>query len=192
LNLSFGLLYVFVFSFIELRTFGAIVVGPGYHFALSRDNAKKVFAVTDPKGFLTLFDEFKNSKDMQKNDQILENKRTWDAIHRALTEGELDPQGGEMPLNHVILGGKPVNAGEDYFAAVVRPDLTPFLSEALHDMKESDFRQKYFALQNTSYSQPINEKEYALVWHQVQEIRSFLEFCSEERFAILFVGKKSE
>lgn len=166
------------------------MVGPGYHIALSRDNAKRVFAAADDASLKTLLEEFKNSKDMRKNGQMVECKHTWDAIHRCLTEGELDPQGGEMPLNHVVLGGKQLQKGDDYWAVLVRPDVTLFVAEALHELKEPDFRQKFFALAGTSYDQPINEKEYALAWHHVQELRLFYEYCAEERFAVVFTANR--
>jgi hypothetical protein len=166
------------------------VSGAGYHFALSRDNAKRVFAATDDAALLALAEEFRNSKEMQKNGQVVDTKQWWDPIHRSLTDGTLDPEGGEMPLNHVVLGGKQLAKGTDYFMNLVRPDLTPFVAEALHDMKEPDFRQKYFALGASNYGVPLTEKEYALIWHKVQELRTFFEYCAEERFAVLFVGKR--
>ena len=168
------------------------MAGLGFHIALSRDNAKRVFAVPNDTALLALIEEFKNSKELRKNGQVVECKRTWDAIHRCLTEGTLDPTGGEVPMNHAILGGKQLNKGNEFIAVLVRPDLTPFVAEAMHDMKEPDFRQRFFALGQHGYDQPINEKEYTLVWHHVQELRSFFEFCSEERFAVLFTAKKQD
>lgn len=168
------------------------MIGLGYHIALSRDNAKRVFAVSDDAALLSLIEEFKGSKELRKNGQLVDCKRTWDALHRCLTEGTLDPTGGEIPMNHAILGGKKLNKGPEFIAVLVRPDLTPFVAEALHNIKEPDFRQRYFALGNHGYEQPINEKEYALVWHHLQELRTFFEYCSEERFAVLFTAKIKE
>jgi hypothetical protein len=167
------------------------VSGAGYHFGLTRDHAKRVFAATDDAALLALAEEFKNSKEMKKNGQVVDCKKWWDPIHRCLTEGELDPEGGEIPLNHAILGGKQLAKGTEYFISLVRPDLTPFVAEALHDLKEPEFRQRYFQLADKGYTQALNEKEYALVWHQIQELRNFFEYCAEERFAVLFIGQRA-
>jgi len=165
------------------------VVGPGYHIALSREHAKRVFANKDDASLPPLIAELLGDKTLKANSQILDVKRTWDAIHRCLTEGALDAEAGEFPLNHVILGGKKLHNGDDYVAVVVRPDMVTFIAEALHDVKEPDFRKAFFGLAEKGYDQPINEKEYSYIWHMVQEIRTFLEYCDEERFAVLFTGK---
>jgi hypothetical protein len=165
------------------------VVGPGYHIALSREHAKRVFANKDDATLPPLIEELKNDKVLKANAQILDCKRTWDPIHRCLTEGTLDPEAGEFPRNHVILGGKKLHNGDDYIAVVIRPDMVPFIAEALHDLKEPEFRKCFFALADKGYDQPINEKEYSYVWHMVQELRGFYEFCDAERFAVLFSGK---
>jgi hypothetical protein len=168
------------------------VVGPGYHIALSREHAKRVFANKDDASLPPLIAELLADKSLKANSQILEVKRTWDAIHRCLTEGMLDPEAGAFPLNHVILGGKKLHNGDDYVAVVVRPDMVTFIAETLHEIKEPDFRKKFFALADKGYDQPINEKEYSFIWHTVQEIRTFFEYCDEERFAVLFTGKYKE
>jgi hypothetical protein len=164
------------------------VVGPGYHIALSREHAKRVFAAKDDASLPPLLEELKNDKTLKANSQILEVKRHWEAIHRCLTDGTLDPDAGDFPLNHVILGGKRLHFGDDYVAVVVRPDMVTFIAEALHDIKEPDFRKCYFGLAEKGFDQPINEKDYSLTWHMMQEIRTFFEFCDEERFAILFTA----
>jgi hypothetical protein len=168
------------------------VVGPGYHIALSREHAKRVFANKDDASLPPLIAELLGDKALKANGQVLEVKKTWDAIHRCFTDGTLDPEGGDFPLNHVILGGKQLHKGDDYIAVVVRPDMVTFIAEGLHDLKEPDFRKSFFALGEKGYDQPINEKEYSFVWHMVHEIRTFFEFCDEERFAVLFMGKYKE
>jgi hypothetical protein len=164
------------------------VVGPGYYIALSRDHAKRVFANKDDATLPPLIAEFKSDKALKANSQILEVKRTWDAIHRCLTEGTLDVEAGDFPRNHVVLGGKKLHNGDDYVAVVVRPDMVTFIAEALHEIKEPDFRKCFFALADKGYDQPINEKEYSFIWHTIQEIRAFFEYCDEERFAVLFTA----
>jgi len=168
------------------------VVGPGFQIALSRDYAKRVFANKDDASLPPLITELLGDKTLKSGGQILELKKTWDAIHRCLTDGTLDPEAGDFPLNHVILGGKQLHKGDDYVAAVVRPDMVTFIATGLHDLKEPDFRKCFFALGEKGYDQPINEKEYSFIWHMIHEIRAFFEFCDEERYAVLFTGKLKE
>ena len=66
----------------------------------------------------------------------------WDPIHRCLTEGELDPTGGDFPLNTAILGGKQLHQGDDLAAVLIRPDMINFVAEALAEVKQQDVQTK--------------------------------------------------
>lgn len=165
------------------------MVGNGYHIALSRENAKRVFSAQGDDALLKLVEEFKASKAMKADGQLLDLKKAWDPIHRCLTDGDLDPAGGEFPLNHVILGGKQLHKGDAQVVVLVRPDMVGFITEALRDLKEPDFRKRFFELVPAKFDQPITEKEYTHIWAIFREVLAFYEYCDEERMAVLFVGQ---
>lgn len=48
--------------------------------------------------------------------------KAWDAIHRALTNGKLEWDGGTCPLNHVILGGEILYSEPDYIMTLKTPE----------------------------------------------------------------------
>lgn len=165
------------------------MVGRGYHMALGRDHAKRLFGLKEDQEILKFLEELKGSPEMKKSGRLLDSGTSWDALHRCLTEGELDPTGGDFPLNHAVLGGKQLHKGSDYAAVLVRPDMTRFIADALDEVDETDFRKKFFALSRESYKQPIGEKEFTQVWIVLQDLQVFFEAAAENLEAVVFTAK---
>lgn len=166
-----------------------MVVGNGYLIALTRDHAKRLFAQKDDDNLRQLLDELRTSPDLKRTGRVLELGTLWDPIHRCLTEGELDANGGEMPLNLTILGGRQLHQGTDYAAALVRPDMTRFVADALAEVREEDFRKRFFGLNPASYGRPIDEKHFMEVWVMLRNVQAFYEAATENLEAVVFTGK---
>jgi hypothetical protein len=126
---------------------------------------------------------------MKKSGRLLDTGASWDAIHRCLTEGELDPAAGDFPLSHAVLGGKQLHKGDDYAAVLVRPDMTRFIADALGEIDEDDFRKKFFSLSPASYKQRIGEKEFIEVWLALQNLKVFFDAAAENLEAVVFTAK---
>jgi hypothetical protein len=168
------------------------VVGRGYHIALTRDHAKRVFNQQDDESLRSFLNELITSPEMKKTGRVLDTGTAWNAIHRCLTDGELDPAVGEFPLNHTVLGGKQLHKGDDYAATLIRPDITPFVAEALNEIREPQFREKFFALNPNSYGLPIDEKSFLAVWLAVTNLRVFFDAAAENLEAVIFTAKFQE
>ena len=164
------------------------MVGRGYHIALSREHAKRLFGQKDDENLRKFLDELIASPEMKKTGRLFDSGCAWDPMHRCLTEGELDPAAGEFPLNHVVLGGKQLHQGNDYVAALVRPDMTTFIVEAIGDVKEEDLRKAFFGLP-ASYKQPKDEKAFMAIWLVLQNLKEFYDAASEGLEAVVFTAK---
>lgn len=127
--------------------------------------------------------------DLKKSGRVLELGNLWDPLHRCLTEGELDANAGELPLNQTILGGRQLHQGSEWTAAMVRPDMTTFVAEALADLKEDEFRTRFFALNPVSYGRPIDERHFMEVWVALRQVTVFYEASAENLEAVVFTGK---
>jgi hypothetical protein len=170
---------------------GIPVVGKGYHIALGREHAKRVFGIRDDDALLQFLEELKTSSEMKRSGRLLDTGMLWDPIHRCLTEGELDPAGGDFPLNHAVLGGKQLHNGSDYVAALIRPDMTRFIADALEELDEDTMRQKFFGLDPASYHQPIDEKRFQELWLTLQNLQTFFNAAAESLEAVIFTAKYS-
>ena len=164
------------------------MVGNGYLISLTREHAKRLFGQQDDLGLRQFLSELRNARDLKDSGRVLELGTLWDPLHRCLTDGELDPAGGEAPLNHAILGGKQLHRGNDYIAAMVRPDMTTFVAEALAEVKEDELRKKFFGLNPESYGRPINEKHFMEVWIALRNARILYEAAAENLEAVVFAG----
>jgi hypothetical protein len=165
------------------------VTGPGYHIALARDHAKTLFSIKEDTALRQFLDDLKARPDMKRSGRVLESGKLWDPIHRCLTEGELDPAGGDFPLNHAVLGGKQLHQSADYTAVLIRPDMTRFIADALTEVEENDTRKKFFALNKESYKEPIDEKHFMEMWLMLQNLKVFFEAATENMEAVVFTAK---
>jgi hypothetical protein len=164
------------------------VSGPGYHIALTREHAKRLFGLKEEPALREFFQELRTSNQLKKEGRVLESATVWDPLHRCLTEGELDPEGGDFPLNHAVLGGKRLVFADDLVAVLVRPDMTNFVAEGLAEVEEEDVRKKYFALDPAKYGKAPTEKEFQQVWLKLNELRTFFDEAAANLDAVVFVG----
>ena len=169
-----------------------MVVGRGYYIALTREHAKTLFGIKDDAALRTFLDELNGRPDLKRSGRVLDCGTLWEAIHRCLTEGELDPAGGDFPLNHAVLGGKQLHRAADYTAVLVRPDMTRFIDDALAELAEDDLREKFFGLSEYSYGQPIDEKHFMEMWRMLQDLKVFFEAAAENLEAVVFTAKFQE
>src|SRR6186713_3039801 len=98
---------------------GAVVLGRGYYLALGRDHARRLFGIKEDAPLAAFMEELKTSADMKKSGRSLDVGGVWDPLHRIMTDGELDPGGGDFPGNHVVLGGKQLHHGSDFSAILI-------------------------------------------------------------------------
>ncbi|MBC7852662.1 MAG: DUF1877 family protein [Pirellulaceae bacterium] len=165
-----------------------MVVSRGYHIALSREHAKRLFGQKDDENLRKFLDDLIADPGMKKSGRLFDSGIQWDAMHRCLTEGELDSSAGEFPLNHVVLGGKQLHQGGDYVAALVRPDMTNFVADAIADVEEENLRKSFFGLP-ASFTAPRDEKAFMAVWLSLQNLKDFYDAAAENLEAVVFTAK---
>ena len=164
------------------------MVGRGYHIALSREHAKRLFGQKDDENLRKFLDELVADPGMKKSGRLFDSGTHWDALHRCLTEGELSAAAGEFPLNHAVLGGKQLHHGGDSVAALVRPDMTNFVAEGIGEVTEEELRKSFFGLP-VSYTQPKDEKTFMAIWLCLQNLKDFYDAAAENLEAVVFTAK---
>jgi hypothetical protein len=164
---------------------GAAVIGRGYYLALAREHAKRLFAIKEDAELAKFMVELKTSPEMKKSGRALDIGPAWDPLHRILTDGELDPGGGDFPQNHVVLGGKQLHHASDFSTILIRPDIVAFVSEALNELKQTEVREKFNALP-ASYTKPKGDKDFTELWLAILNLRTFLDAAAENLEAVVF------
>ena len=90
----------------------------GVHFAVPLETAEALCRASDDDELMELVDALEAEWD---KGHLAESDKAWDAMHRALTNGELEFGGGEPPLHHCVLGPRQLHEGDDYIVCVALP-----------------------------------------------------------------------
>jgi hypothetical protein len=79
----------------------------GVHFALTEEDVAALRAIEDEQERLSLLQEDIEERYFAKPaPYAAESDKSWDAMHRALADGQLTWDGGTYPLNHTVLAGE--------------------------------------------------------------------------------------
>ena len=82
----------------------------GVHFALTE---KQLQLLTEASGDEELRAVIEGIEEEEWDESYTqETDKAWDAIHRCLSDGSLNPGAGSYPLNRTILGGSHLYQGE--------------------------------------------------------------------------------
>jgi len=156
-----------------------------------RDDAKQLFAQKDDESIRKTVQQLLRSKRHRDNGLLLECGQAWDPIHRALTGGTLSPDAGEFPLDHCVLGGRQLHAGDGFDAIMIRPDIVPHVAQALHELKREEFHARYMTIDPADYGKQPNEAESDQAWGKLKSIRQLFEEAGNEHAAVLFTVERS-
>lgn len=111
-------------------------------------------------GFLTEYIEQRWDEDW-----LCEIDKAWDAIHRCLSDGTLDPR-PDQPLDGAILGGQSLYSGEDYIICY-KPALdVKRIAEAVALISDDQMGERYDALDEDEYGFPKSDEDrrYTVQW----------------------------
>lgn len=99
---------------------------------------------------------------------MAETDKAWEAIHRVLADGELEPDAGPYPLNHVVLGGRQLYSDADYIISLKTAAQVAEIARTLEAIDEAEFRRRYGALDASAYLEKSEEDlEYSVEWFDV-------------------------
>jgi len=160
----------------------------GVHFSLSVDEVNQILAIDDEAERVDFFrDVIEEEHFAHDPERLAESDKAWDAIHRTLADGTLDPEGGDYPLNHVILGGESLGSA-NFIMALKTPDQVRDVAAALPGVDESEFRRRYFAIDPGSYGMSVSEEDFGYTWDWFEGVREFWRHAADEGRYVLFTA----
>ncbi|MCA9120237.1 MAG: DUF1877 family protein [Planctomycetaceae bacterium] len=160
--------------------------GQGAYIVLTREDAKELFSQEGDAAVRAVAERLRNSQKHINADLVLECGASWDPIHRSLTDGTLNRDVEDFPLDHCVLGGRRLYQGNDFEAVLIRPDIVPHVAAGLHDMKRAEFTERYMALDPSAYGKQPTEEEGDETWAMFKLIRQLFEDAGNEHAAVLF------
>ncbi len=160
----------------------------GVHFSLSEDEVHDLQRVPECERPDYVHEEIEEEYFANHPERMAESDKAWDAMHRALADGLLSWDGGEYPLNHVILGGELLYTDPDFIMVLKSPEQVRDVAAALPAITEAEFRRRYFAIDAESYGCPLAEDDFGYTWEWFNTVRTFWLRAAEEGRHVLFTA----
>ena len=158
----------------------------GVHIALTPDEVQHLRDLPSEQARLDyVIEDLQDSYFSDHEEYLAESDKAWDAMHRALSDGELSWDGGKYPLNHVVLAGELLYTDSNYIMSLKTPEQVRDIAAALPDISESEFRRRYFAINPDLCGYPIDEEDFAYTWEWFQNVRRLYgKAATEDRFVL--------
>jgi hypothetical protein len=161
----------------------------GVHFALTEEEVNKLESIEDEQARLThLVEEIEQRYFEEPKSYIAESDKSWDAMHRALSDGMLTWTGGTYPLNHTVLGGKRLYLEDDYIISLKSPEQVRDIAKALAPISESNFRSLYNNINAQNYDGALSEEDFEYTWGWFQGVRDLYAKAAIDGRFILFTA----
>jgi hypothetical protein len=161
----------------------------GVHFALTLEEAEHLRSINDEQARVEHLQEVIEEHFFGEQPELkAESDKSWDAMHRVLTDGRLSWDGGHYPLNHVVLGGELLYTEDDYILSLKTPEQVRDIARALATIDEAEFRRRYFQIDAKSYGVPLSDEDFGYTWDWFQGVRDLYERAAKDGRFVLFTA----
>ena len=157
----------------------------GVHFALSDRDLQRLLKFDDPDALVEFISEDLEERYLETGQWSYQTDKAWDAIHRCLTDGRLLYATGPFPLAYAVLGGTPLDAGDDYTACLTRASQVREAAIALAGVDRDWIQKRYRTLKRASYG-PTSAEDFEYTWENLQGLRVFFAKAAKAERAVLF------
>jgi len=163
------------------------MAGKGIHFAITPERVEALVGAADDDELVALVRQLEDEWD---EDNLAQSDTAWDAIHRALADGQLEVGGGEYPLNHCILGPRQLHEGSQRIVSLVMPDEVKDVARALGPLDSEWLRVRYDAVVPQSYSREYGaeDRDYTSEWFE--NVRELFLMAARRDRAVVFTLTK--
>jgi hypothetical protein len=163
----------------------------GVHFALTEDEVAALKSRPSDAARLDHLQEvIEDTYFGEQREWLAESDKSWDAIHRTLTDGKIAWDNGTFPLSHVILGGDVLYELDDYIMSLKTPWEVKRIADALRGVTEPGFREQYFRIDEVDYGVPIGEEDYEYTWSWFQGVRDLYYRAADAGRHVLFTASQ--
>ncbi|MER6210865.1 DUF1877 family protein [Streptomyces sp. NPDC001642] len=152
-------------------------------FALGTQDAERVLALQDDDQVIELIAEVEDRWD---TNHLFELDKSWDALHRCFTDGELAFDNGDYPLSHVILGGVPLHGGDDYIVCYVTADQVREIAKALEPLDGQWLSDRFAMLTFDAYQSTGDAEDIAYTQAFLPGLKNFYLTAAQNDRAVIF------
>lgn len=160
----------------------------GLHFSLDEEQVAALKAMPEAERVEYVQEQLEERLWSDEPSRGQETDKAWDAIHRALTDGDLGYDNGKYPLNHVVLGGELLYGGDDYIMSLKAPVHVQAVAAALSNVTKDVLRAGYDAIEPAGYQGELGEDDFEYTWEWLGGLVDFFRRAAAEGRWVLFTA----
>ena len=162
----------------------------GVLFSLDKTEAEKLKNIKRKDLVDYIQEEIEEVYFDEKQDQLAELDKAWDAIHRSFCESELLFNHGSSPFSFIILNGEilygDMDGEEDYIVSIKNTEQVKEAAEALKSLTKAEFRKKYFEIDEEKYNYPLSEEDFEYSWGWLSNTFEFWNYAAKNNLYVIF------
>ena len=124
-------------------------------------------------------------------ERTCELDKSWDAMHRALTDGTLCFDCKDFPLGGVILGGELLyfdgEEHDDYIITAKPPLMAAELVKRLEKLSKAEFRRGYEKIDDT-YPDETSKEDLEYTWEYLEDAVPLFRYAEKHGLWVLFTA----
>jgi|ERR1700733_8736764 len=160
----------------------------GLHFAITSADSGRLLAASSADEVLSIIQD--DIEEKWDDTWLYETDKAWDAIHRCLTDGTLDPKSGVYPLKLAILNGRSIDAGPDYIVSLITPEQAQDVAAAFTGISREWLLERYEAVDPHDYGTAKSREDFEYTWENFQGLTAFFKKAADaQRFVIFTVDQ---
>jgi len=156
----------------------------GVHFVLNHEQYRKILSAKTDESVIEIIQE--EIEEEWDEEWLCETDKAWDAIHRCLTNGKLECNEKEYPLNAVILCGKQLHESDDYIISLVEPEEVSAVVDALQGIDKDALKEAYEKIDQKDYDGEIGEEDFEYTWEYFSDLPPLFSKAAKAGRAVIF------
>jgi Domain of unknown function (DUF1877) len=117
-------------------------------------------------------------------DWLQETDKSWDAIHRCLTDGKLEF--GDTSYHKCILGSDNLHEGRDYIVSFLSPEEVKEVLAVIKEIDRAEMRRRYDAIDVKSYQGTLSDDDFEYTWSWFRYLKDFFQKAASANRATIF------
>lgn len=169
-------------------------------FALDGQDVEKLRAVKQEDRAAYMHEEIEERFFDEFPAYTCELDKSWDAMHRMLTDGNLNFENKYPPLCNVIFGGEPLygvvrkpsvetvipEGEDDEFIILKTPEQVAEVAKALPALTKEECEERYCKIDAEDYGMQPDAEDFDYTWEYLQDSLDFWKKAAEEQRYVLF------
>lgn len=163
----------------------------GVLFALTEADVNTLKSYTNDDDLLDYFQEELEEQYFNEQPELTaQMDKSWDAMHRLLSDGALSYKTGPEPLRLVVIGGEQIYFKDNYIMSLKTPAQVKAIASAIADISKEFFKQRYGKMDQKKYEYPKSDEDFEYAWAYFGDVVALYNKAAAENRYVLFTASQ--